>query len=61
MARSAAIIKANSKLKYAIRTRNRCKICGRPRAFLRKFGLCRICFRNLSLAGYIPGVTKASW
>ena len=61
MARRAAIIKANSKLKYAIRTRNRCKICGRPRAFLRKFGLCRICFRNLSLAGYIPGVTKASW
>ncbi len=61
MARRAAIIKANSKLKYAIRVRNRCKICGRPRAFLRKFGLCRICFRNLSLAGYIPGVTKASW
>jgi small subunit ribosomal protein S14 len=61
MARRAAILKANSKLKYAIRKRNRCKICGRPRAFLRKFGLCRICFRNLSLAGYIPGVTKASW
>jgi len=51
MARRAAIIKANSKLKYAIRKRNRCKICGRPRAFLRKFGLCRICFRNLSLGG----------
>ena len=61
MARRAAIIKANSKLKFAIRKRNRCKICGRPRAYLRKFGLCRICFRNLALAGYVPGVGKASW
>jgi small subunit ribosomal protein S14 len=61
MARRAAVIKANSKLKYAIRKRNRCMRCGRPRAFLRKFGLCRICFRNLALAGYVPGVTKASW
>ncbi|MGA7992729.1 MAG: type Z 30S ribosomal protein S14 [Thermoanaerobaculia bacterium] len=61
MARRAAIIKANSKLKYAIRKRNRCARCGRPRGFLRKFGMCRICFRNLALAGYIPGVTKASW
>jgi len=61
MARRAAIIKANSKLKYAVRKRHRCKRCGRPRAYLRKFGLCRICFRNLTLAGYVPGVTKASW
>ncbi|HEX2800381.1 MAG TPA: type Z 30S ribosomal protein S14 [Thermoanaerobaculia bacterium] len=51
MARRAAIIKANSKLKYAIRKRNRCMRCGRPRAFMRKFGMCRICFRNLALAG----------
>ncbi|MCC6130333.1 MAG: type Z 30S ribosomal protein S14 [Acidobacteria bacterium] len=61
MARRASIIKANRKPKFAVRQHNRCKICGRPRAFLRKFGACRICFRNLSLAGYIPGVTKASW
>ncbi len=61
MARRAAIIKANSKLKYAIRQRNRCRICGRARGFIRKFGICRICFRNLSLGGYIPGVSKASW
>ena len=61
MARRAAIIKANSKLQYAIRKRNRCRICGRPRSFIRKFGLCRICFRNLALGGYIPGVGKASW
>jgi len=61
MARRAAIIKANSKLKYAIRKRNRCKNCARGRAYIRKFGLCRICFRNLALGGYIPGVGKASW
>ena len=61
MARRAAVIKANSKLKYAIRKRHRCTRCGRPRGFIRKFGMCRICFRNLALAGYVPGVTKASW
>ena len=61
MARRAAIIKANSKLKYAIRKRNRCARCGRPRAFLRKFGMCRICFRELALSGQIPGVVKSSW
>jgi len=61
MARRAAIIKANSKLKYTIRKRHRCRRCGRPRAYLRKFGLCRICFREMAHAGEIPGVTKASW
>jgi len=40
---------------------NRCKICGRPRAYLRKFGLCRLCFRGLALRGEIPGVSKSSW
>ena len=40
---------------------NRCKICGRPHGYLRKYGICRICFRNLSYAGQIPGVKKASW
>ena len=44
-----------------IRLRNRCKNCGRPRGFLRKFQLCRICFRKFALAGEVPGVTKASW
>jgi small subunit ribosomal protein S14 len=47
--------------KYAVRHRNRCQRCGRPRGYLRKFGLCRICFRNLALQGYLPGVIKASW
>jgi small subunit ribosomal protein S14 len=46
---------------FAERHRNRCWRCGRPRAFLRKFGICRLCFRQLALNGEIPGVTKASW
>jgi ribosomal protein S14 len=44
-----------------IRIRNRCKLCGRPRAVYRKFGICRICFRNMASDGLIPGVQKASW
>jgi small subunit ribosomal protein S14 len=44
-----------------IRVRNRCKICGRPRAVYRKFGICRICFRDMASSGLIPGVKKASW
>jgi small subunit ribosomal protein S14 len=51
----------NKKPKLRCRHRNRCFRCGRPRGFLRKFRLCRICFRNLALAGEIPGVIKASW
>jgi small subunit ribosomal protein S14 len=47
--------------KFGVRAYNRCRRCGRPRAFLRKFGLCRICFRELALEGKIPGVVKASW
>jgi small subunit ribosomal protein S14 len=61
MARIAMIVKAARKPKFSSRAKNRCKQCGRARGFLRKFQLCRICFRLLSLGGYIPGVTKASW
>jgi len=61
MAKTSMIVKAARKPKYMTRKVNRCKKCGRPRGFLRKFQLCRICFRDLSLSGYIPGVTKASW
>jgi len=61
LAKKALINKANSKPKFKVRAYNRCPICGRPRAFLRKFGVCRICFRNLSLRGEIPGVIKSSW
>ena len=61
MATEAWIAKTRKKLKFAVRTRNRCQRCGRPRGFLRKFRLCRICFRTLALEGQLPGVTKASW
>jgi small subunit ribosomal protein S14 len=47
--------------KYKTRVRNRCKQCGRPRGYMRRFGLCRICFRELALKGHIPGVVKSSW
>jgi len=47
--------------KYRIRHRNRCRKCGRPRAYMRKFALCRLCFRELALRGEVAGVTKSSW
>ena len=47
--------------KFSVRVYNRCKVCGRPRGYLRKFGMCRICFRTFALRGQIPGVTKSSW
>ena len=49
------------KPKFSTRKHNRCKICGRPRAYIRKFGICRLCFRGLALRGEIPGVSKSSW
>jgi small subunit ribosomal protein S14 len=61
LATQAKIAKTLKKPKYKVRHRNRCQVCGRPRSFLRKFALCRICFRNLALQGYLPGVIKASW
>ncbi|HXP90135.1 MAG TPA: type Z 30S ribosomal protein S14 [Fibrobacteria bacterium] len=61
MARRAMIEKQRKTPKFRVRRYNRCRRCGRPRAFLRDFGLCRICFRELALAGDLPGVTKASW
>ena len=61
MARTCLIAKSIRQPKFRVRHRNRCRVCGRPRAFMRKFELCRICFRKLSLEGYLPGVTKASW
>ena len=47
--------------RYPVQRYNRCHLCGRPRAYIRQFGLCRICFRELALAGKIPGVRKSSW
>lgn len=61
MARKAMIEKSKKEPKFDVRKRNRCSLCGRPRGFLRKFGLCRICFRTLAHRGLIPGVTKSSW
>lgn len=61
MATTAKLEREKKKLKYSVRYRNRCKICGRPRGYIRKFGLCRICFRELAARGEIPGIRKASW
>ncbi len=61
MAKKSIRARAKRKNKFKVREYNRCPLCGRPRAFLRKFDMCRICFRKLSLEGQIPGVTKASW
>lgn len=61
MARKSKIVKNEKKQKFEVRHRNRCKICGRPRGYLRKFGVCRLCFRDLVHKGEVPGVKKASW
>lgn len=61
MAKKSMIVKQRRPQKFEVRNYNRCRICGRPRAYLRKFGMCRICFRGLASRGEIPGVIKASW
>ncbi|MEA3286706.1 MAG: type Z 30S ribosomal protein S14 [Candidatus Marinimicrobia bacterium] len=61
MAKKSLIAKAKRTPKFKVRGYNRCRVCGRPRGYLRKFGLCRICFRELALKGEIPGIVKASW
>ncbi|GAB3558753.1 small subunit ribosomal protein S14 [Actinopolyspora lacussalsi] len=61
MAKKALINKAARKPKFRVRTYTRCQRCGRSRAVLRKFGLCRICFREMAHAGELPGVSKSSW
>ena len=60
MAKKSIVIR-ETRRKFDNRVRNRCKICGRPRGYMRRFGLCRICFRELALQGKIPGVVKSSW
>ncbi len=61
MATTAKIAKELKSPRYRIRLRNRCKLCGRPRGFMRKFKLCRLCFRRFALEGDVTGVTKSSW
>jgi small subunit ribosomal protein S14 len=61
MAKKSMIAKANRTPKFKVRGYNRCRRCGRSRAYLRKFGMCRICVRELAHRGELPGVRKASW
>jgi small subunit ribosomal protein S14 len=61
MATIAWVAKMQKKLKFATRFRNRCRNCGRARAFYRDFGLCRLCFRQMAHRGEIPGIVKSSW
>lgn len=61
MAKKSIVAKQGRKPKFAVRGYNRCKRCGRPRGYLRKFTMCRICVRQLALRGEIPGIVKASW
>jgi len=61
VAKKSLVIKSQQTQKFAVRQYNRCRACGRPRAYIRKFQLCRICFRELASKGEIPGVIKASW
>jgi small subunit ribosomal protein S14 len=60
MAKTSMIAREENR-KYEVRVRNRCKRCGRPRGYIRRFQLCRICFRELANEGVIPGVVKSSW
>ena len=61
MAKTSMIVKANRPPKFKVRQHSRCKLCGRPRAYMRRFKICRICFRTLAHRGELPGITKASW
>lgn len=61
MAKKSIVAKQKREPKFGVRKYSRCMICGRPRAYMRKFGICRLCFRKLASNGEIPGVKKASW
>ena len=61
MAKTSDIVKFKRKQKFGTRQKSRCSICGRNRAYMRRFGVCRLCFRELAMKGELPGVLKASW
>jgi small subunit ribosomal protein S14 len=61
MAKTSLIMKSQRPPKFPARAYHRCKLCGRPRGYLRKFEMCRLCFRELALKGEVPGIVKASW
>ncbi|OIP82544.1 30S ribosomal protein S14 [Candidatus Roizmanbacteria bacterium CG2_30_33_16] len=61
MAKTSNVVRSQKKQKYQVRKHSRCPLCGRARAYMRRFDLCRICFREKALTGQIPGVRKISW
>ena len=61
MAKISMVVKSRRKPRFSTQQHNRCQLCGRPRGYIRKFGLCRICFREQAVKGNLPGVTKSSW
>lgn len=61
MAKKSNIARAAKKQKYKVREKNRCNLCGKSRGYMRRFGLCRMCFRERALKGELPGVVKATW
>lgn len=61
MAKTSLIVKCRRPKKFKVREYNRCELCGRPHAYIRDFGLCRMCFRKFASQGLIPGVVKSSW
>ena len=61
MAKKSMIVKSQRKPRFAVQHKSRCAVCGRPRGYMRRFALCRICFRERALDGLLPGVQKSSW
>ncbi len=61
MAKTSQVVRQRRPAKFTVRNYNRCRRCGRPRAYMRKFGLCRICLREVAHEGHVPGLTKSSW
>jgi small subunit ribosomal protein S14 len=61
MAKKSLVAKSLRPAKFPVQAHSRCKLCGRPRAYMRKFGMCRVCFRGLAQQGQVPGVKKSSW
>lgn len=61
MAKTSNIVRSQRKQKFSVREKNRCMLCGKSRSYMRKFGLCRMCFREKAMKGELPGVLKASW
>ena len=61
MAKTSKIARSRRPARFDVRERNRCSVCGRPRGYMRRFALCRICFRERANQGFLPGVTKSSW